>query len=89
LEAISNEICTKVREKIRIGQIFKQSTHESIATIRQGISVLDQWNEKFQKTKMDIEQEVTIRRWDFPNVKNIFNKPKHMKMILENFQEAC
>lgn len=89
LEAISNEICAKVRQQIQIQVIFKKAPQESIATIKQGISVLDQWNEKFQKTKMDIEQEVTIRRWDFPRIKEIFNKPKHMKMILENFQTAC
>lgn len=38
---------------------------------------------------MDIEQEVTIRRWDFNRIKDIFTKPKHMKIILENFNTAC
>lgn len=47
LEAISNEICAKVRQQIQIQVIFKKAPQESIATIKQGISVLDQWYEKF------------------------------------------
>ena len=38
---------------------------------------------------MDIETEVTIRRWDFPRIKEIQTKPKHMKLILENFNTSC
>lgn len=38
---------------------------------------------------MDIETEITIKRWEFPNIKKIFNKPKHMKKILDNFSTAC
>jgi len=51
--------------------------------------VLDNWQEKFQKTRNTIEQEATIRRWDFPRIKEIFNKPKHMKLVLDHFQQAC
>jgi dynein heavy chain len=89
LEAISNEICTKVRQKIQVHIIFKQNPQDSIDTIRQGISVLSQWNDLFHKTKMAIEAEITIRRWDFGRIKDIFSKPKHMIAVLENFQTAC
>jgi hypothetical protein len=51
--------------------------------------VLDHWHDKFYKTKMDIEHEATIRRWDFPRIKEIFNKPKHMKLVLDHFPQAC
>ena len=89
LEAISNEICAKVRQHIQVQIIFKRPPAESIAIIKQGISVLDQWNDKFWRTKMDIEHEATIRRWDFPRIKEILNKPKHMKLVLDHFQQAC
>lgn len=89
LEAISNEICAKVRQQIKIQEIFKKPHQEANATIKQGINVLEQWIERFGKTKMDIEQEVTIRRWDFPRIKDIFNKPKHMQKVLQHFEQAC
>lgn len=38
---------------------------------------------------MDIETEITIRRWDFSNIKDIFVRPKHMLLILGNFNTAC
>jgi hypothetical protein len=38
---------------------------------------------------MDIEAELTITRWEFPRIKEILNKPRHMKIVLENFSEAC
>lgn len=38
---------------------------------------------------MEIEQESTVKRWDFQKTKEIFNKPKYMKQILENIKEAC
>jgi dynein heavy chain len=89
LEAISNEICTKVRSHIQLQVIFKQPPNESIAIIKQGIAVLEKWQDQFNKTKMDIETEITIRRWDFSNIKDIFVRPKHMLLILANFNTAC
>lgn len=55
LEAISNEICSKVRQQIQIQAIFKGRTDVSIATIKQGISVLDKWQFQFQTTRNIIE----------------------------------
>jgi dynein heavy chain len=43
IEAISNEICTKVRKHIQLQMIFKQPPSESIAMIKQGIAVLEKW----------------------------------------------
>jgi dynein heavy chain len=44
LEAISNEICQKVRNQIQLTDIFKKRPpHESIIIIKQGIQVLDTW----------------------------------------------
>lgn len=40
LEAISNEICTKVRVKIDLSTIFKTDPREAIGVIRQGASLL-------------------------------------------------
>ena len=42
----------------------------------------------FYDTKMAIETESTIKRWDFGKIKEIFARPKHMKLVLENFKEA-
>jgi len=50
--------------------------------------VLEKWQDQFNKTKMDIETEITIHRWEFP-VKEIFTRPKHMLIILGNFNHAC
>lgn len=78
-----------MRQKIQVHIIFKQNPQESIDTIRQGISVLNQWQDLFFKTKMAIEAEITIRRWDFGRIKDIFAKPKHMIAVLNDFQNAC
>ena len=38
---------------------------------------------------MDIESEPTITRWDFPRIRDIFAKPKHMVSILKDIKKAC
>lgn len=38
---------------------------------------------------MEIENETTLQRWDFPKSKEIFNKPKYMRQILEDIIVAC
>ena len=90
MEAISNEICQKVRNQIDIKTIFKRKNMNSaIDDISQGIAVLDKWQTQFHETKMKVEQEVTIKRWEFSKIKEIFLKPKHMKTILEDLKKAC
>lgn len=89
LESISNEICEKVRAQIDIRRIFKINPTVAINTIIQGINVLEKWQKQFIQTKLEIEQESTVKRWDFQKSKEIFNKPKYMKQILEDIKEAC
>jgi hypothetical protein len=90
LEAISNEICQKVRDRIDIRTIFtKFKPDKAIEDIEAGVMVLDKWVNDFQKTKQEIEGENTITRWDFTNLKQIFEKPKHMIKVLEEFKETC
>ncbi len=88
MEAISNEICQRVKEKIDIKKIFKESPNTAIKTIQEGISLLGRWKDEYDKTKTAIEQESTITRWDFAKYKEIFNRPRHMRSVLENFKEA-
>jgi len=89
LEAISNEICDKVREKIQIKTIFRGNPDQAIALIQEGVEVLEEWQRKFRDTQMSLEQSQSVRRWDFQNIKDIFNKPKHMLFILKDVKEAC
>lgn len=89
LEAISNEICQKVRNKINIKTIFKVQPATAIIEIDKAITVLEKWNNEFNKTKMDIEGESTITRWDFPRMKDIFLTPKHMVNICKDLKEVC
>ena len=89
LDSISNEICDKVRAQIDIRRIFKVKPTDAITVINQGINVLDKWQKEFNKTKMEIEQEPAIRRWEFTKTKEIFMKPRYMKEILEDIREAC
>lgn len=78
-----------MRQHIQLQSIFKKEpVSESINVIKQGIAVLEKWQDQFNKTKMDIETEVTISRWEF-NIKEIFVRPKHMLIILGNFNHAC
>ena len=53
LEAISNEICQKVREKIDIKTIFKKNVDpiQAIADIEAAIDVLDRWQSEFNRTR--------------------------------------
>jgi len=56
LEAISNEICQKVREKINIKTIFtKKKPEHAIADIEAGIQVLEKWDYEFGRTRQEIE----------------------------------
>ena len=38
---------------------------------------------------MQIEAEGTVKRWEFPKAKEIFNKPKHMMSILMDIKAVC
>ena len=89
LQAISNEICAKVRLKIDIKTIFKKKPEQAILDIESGIQVLDKWNSEFARTRQEIENEMTIPRWDFTSQKAIFAKPLHMVKILENLKATC
>lgn len=90
LEAISNEICQKVRNKIDIRTIFsKKKPADAIADIESGILVLDRWSVEFSRTKQEIENELTIARWDFNNPKQMFEKPSHMVRILQDLKTTC
>ena len=75
LEAISEEICQKVRNKIDIKTIFKKKPDVAISDIEAGIQVLDRWYAEFVRTRQEIENEVHSVRWDFTNQKTIFEKP--------------
>jgi len=90
LEAISNEICQKVRNKIDIRTIFtKKKPDIAIADIEAGIQVLDRWHAEFGRTRQEIENEVHSVRWDFTNQKQIFEKPQHMVLILKDLKATC
>jgi len=43
LEAISNEICERVKQEVNIGSIFKKDPEKAIHLIEQGIVVLQKW----------------------------------------------
>lgn len=90
LEAISNEICQKVRNKIDIRQIFKKKNpDDAISDIESGIQVLDKWYTEFCRTRAEIENEPHSVRWDFTNQKQIFEKPIHMGVILKDLKSTC
>ena len=61
MEAISNEICQQVRNKIDIKTIFKKSVDpiQAIADIESGIQVLDRWQQEFLRTRQEIERDLT------------------------------
>jgi dynein heavy chain len=90
LEAISNEICSKVRQEIDIKKIFDEKPiPNAIKKIDQAICVLKNWKEQYDKTKQEIEIANTMNRWEFTNTKNIFAKPAHMVNILQDICNAC
>jgi len=88
IEAISNEICQKVRNKINIRTIFKQPK-TAIEEIEKAINVLEKWQSEFLKTKMEIEAESTINRWEFTKIKEIQAKPKHIILICKDIKDVC
>jgi len=57
LEAISNEICDKVKAQIDVTKIFKKKPEVAIKIIKQGMSVLEKWKKEYDATKRDIEQQ--------------------------------
>jgi hypothetical protein len=53
LEAISNEICAKVRMEIDIKRIFEERPiTNAISKIEQAICVLDNWKKQYDATKL-------------------------------------
>jgi dynein heavy chain len=50
LEAISNEICDKVKDQIDITKIFKKKPDDAINIIKQGQSVLQKWRKEYENT---------------------------------------
>jgi len=50
---------------------------------------LDKWHSEFNKTKRDIEDQLTVKRWDFEKIKEIFKSPIYMRSVLEHLKEAC
>ena len=80
LEAISNEICQKVRKEIDIKKIFFESGASK--KIDQATKVLKNWKENYDRTKHEIELANSMNRWEFTNTKAIFSKPLHMITIL-------
>jgi dynein heavy chain len=89
LESISNEICDKVKAQIDITKIFKKKPEEAIPIIQKGKEVLEKWKEEFQKTRRDIEDEQTVKRWDFQSTKEIFSTPAYMVHVLTDLESAC
>jgi dynein heavy chain len=89
LDSISNEICDKVRAQIDIKRIFKIKPETAISIIDQGVKVLDSWHSLFFKTKSEIERDNSVKRWEFTKTKEIFQKPRYMKEILEDLKKAC
>ena len=78
-----------MRNKIDIRTIFKKKPQDAIADIEAGIQVLERWYQEFGRTRQEIENELTIARWDFTNQKQIFEKPLHMVTILKNLKDTC
>lgn len=56
--------------------------------IRQGIDVLQKWRKEYFATKKDIEEQQTIKKWDFQTQKDIFAAPLYMVKVLEDLAEA-
>jgi len=61
---------------------------DAIKMIRQGIVVLQKWRKEFDSTKKDIEDQQTVKRWDFQSQKEIFVAPMYMVSVLEDLAEA-
>lgn len=89
LESISNEICDKVKAKIDIQNIFRMKPEDAIPIIQKGKVVLDKWRKEFEQTRRDIENEQTVKRWDFQKGKDIFKPPAYMISVLEDLEQAC
>lgn len=89
LTSISNEICDKVKAQIDITKIFQMKRPEDAhKMIKQGIEVLQKWRKEYFATKKDIEEQQTIKKWDFQTQKDIFAAPQYMVKVLEDLAEA-
>lgn len=87
-ESISNEICEMVKRRIIMTNIFRKPD-EAIIIIQKGKNVLDKWKKEFEQTKRDIEEEQTVKRWDFQKTREIFAPPIYMKTVLCDIEKAC
>ena len=61
---------------------------EALKLIRQGIEVLQKWRKEFLNTKKEIEDQQTVKKWDFQSFKEIFAQPQYMVQVLEDLAEA-
>jgi prefoldin subunit 5 len=78
-----------VKAQIDITKIFQMKRPEdAIKMIKQGIEVLNKWRKEFQATKKDIEDQQTVKKWDFQSQKEIFSAPIYMVQVLNDLAEA-
>jgi archaellum component FlaC len=47
------------------------------------------WKKEYDATKRDIEQQQTVKRWDFTRQKEIFEQSIHMRNVLGDLEQAC
>ena len=50
--------------------------------------MLTKWKKEFDKTKKDIEEQQTVKKWDFQTHKEIFAAPQYMVQVLKDLAEA-
>ena len=51
--------------------------------------MLLKWKKEYDATKRDIEQQQTVKRWDFTRQKEIFEQSIHMRTVLSDLEQAC
>jgi hypothetical protein len=61
---------------------------DALKMIKQAIEVLNKWKKEFWATKKHIEDQQTVKKWDFQSQKEIFAAPIYMVQVLEDLGEA-
>jgi dynein heavy chain, axonemal len=73
---------------VNLKTIFNIKPDTAIDLITTGQNVIDKWETQYSLTRVEIESESGVRRWDY-NPGLLFARPRYMRNILNELKEAC
>uniref|UniRef100_A0A3B4BIB4 Dynein heavy chain tail domain-containing protein n=1 Tax=Periophthalmus magnuspinnatus TaxID=409849 RepID=A0A3B4BIB4_9GOBI len=83
MERIAWQLCERVRQTVRVQQLFTQRRDIAMALVWDAKQVLDQWKRSYFEMRADIEDLGRVRRWEFDR-KRLFEHTDYMASVCQD-----